>query len=102
MLTPPKLDAILVALVGACTAITSPSLLVASPGETAVLPGWKLRPATTSDDVHQLSQPGADVSSWYRMSARGTVMAGLIENGVYETELFYSNNRAPTADIDTI
>ncbi|BDD62699.1 hypothetical protein MPDQ_004459 [Monascus purpureus] len=40
-----------------------------------------------------LSLPGYNVSSWYSVGSRGTVMVGLIESGVYnETELFYSDN----------
>lgn len=68
--------------------------LVSLPGDKSIIPGWNLQSSTkVSADMASLSQPGVNVSSWYRVSSRGTVMAGLIENGVYdETRLFYSDN----------
>jgi exo-1,4-beta-D-glucosaminidase len=75
-------------------------LLVASAGDVAAIPGWYLQSALkVPEDLSALSSPGADSSSWYRVSARGTVMAGLLENGVYnETEMFYSNNMESMSD----
>ena len=69
-------------------------VLPASPGDTHVIPGWHLQSAHgVSKDIARLSLPGADVSSWYRVSPRTTVFAGLLENGVYnETTIFYSDN----------
>ena len=74
--------------------------LVSSPGQSAVIPGWNLQSATrVKDDMNSLSQPGADVSDWYRVGPRGTVMAGLLENSVYnDTELFYSDNMETLAN----
>lgn len=46
-----------------------------------------------SGDLKELSLPGGDVSSWYRVSSHGSVMAGLLENGVYDDNtLFFSDN----------
>jgi exo-1,4-beta-D-glucosaminidase len=75
-------------------------LLVASAGDVAAIPGWYLQSALkVPEDLSALSSPGADSSSWYRVSARGTVMAGLLENGVYnETEMFYSDNMESMSD----
>ncbi|KAK6832714.1 hypothetical protein RU639_003918 [Aspergillus parasiticus] len=70
---------------------------VTSPGDTAVIPGWHLQSALHApSDLTDLSLPTAhNVSSWYRISSRATVMAGLIQNHVYnDTHLFYSNNLA--------
>lgn len=63
-------------------------------GAKAVLPGWHLQSTLHAEDnMTALSLPDYNVSSWYRVSSRATLMAGLIENGVYnDTELFYSNN----------
>lgn len=74
--------------------------LVSGPGERAVVPGWSMQSATWAQtDMSSLSQPGVNVSSWYRVGSRSTVMAGLLENGVYnETELFYSDNMENLAD----
>lgn len=68
--------------------------IVSSPGDTAIVPGWRLQStAHAPKDLKALSQPGADVSKWYRIGSRGTLMAGLLENGVYNaSELFYSDN----------
>ncbi|KAJ5467889.1 hypothetical protein N7475_005641 [Penicillium sp. IBT 31633x] len=81
-------------------ASTASDALVASAGDIAAIPGWHLKSATqVPDRLDELSTPGVDVSSWYRVSARGTVIAGLIENGVYnETEVFYSDNMESIAD----
>ncbi|KAK4871046.1 hypothetical protein LT330_000283 [Penicillium expansum] len=84
----------------AWAAVTSSKPLVASAGDIAAIPGWYLQSSTkVSGGMDVLSKPGKDVSSWYRVGARGTVMAGLIENGVYnETDLFYSDNMESAAD----
>ncbi|OJJ36213.1 hypothetical protein ASPWEDRAFT_52033 [Aspergillus wentii DTO 134E9] len=68
--------------------------IVSSPGDHAIIPGWRLQSSLrTSSDIPSISKPGANVSSWYRIGSRATVMAGLIENGVFnETDLFYSDN----------
>lgn len=83
---------VLAALCCASAARSQP--IVSLAGDKSIIPGWSMQSSTrVSADKAVLSQPGADVSSWYRVSSRGTVMAGLIENGVYnETELFYSTN----------
>lgn len=102
----PGLGALLPTLLGAGPALSigtaraDSSLLVSASGDTAIIPGWNLQSNTKApDDMPALSQPGVDVSSWYRVSARGTVMAGLIENGVYnETELWFSDNMESETD----
>lgn len=88
---------------GACVAATDSKPLVASAGDIATIPGWYLQSSTkVSGGMDVLSTPGKDVSSWYRVGARGTVMAGLIENGVYnETDLFYSDNMESAVDPST-
>jgi exo-1,4-beta-D-glucosaminidase len=83
------------ALVAALSSVeATSSVLVQSPGDTTALPGWHLQSTPrVSKDLAALSKPGADVSKWYRVGSRGTVMAGLLENGVYEDSvLFYSEN----------
>ena len=68
--------------------------------EQFVIPGWDLQVTTkTGNDLEKISQPGYDSSSWYSISGRSTVFAGLIEAGVYDTEqLFYSKNLQNTVD----
>ncbi|RFU25581.1 hypothetical protein B7463_g10749, partial [Scytalidium lignicola] len=67
---------------------------VSSAGSTATIPGWHLQSsAHVSKDIAALSKPGVDTSSWYRVSSHCTVMAGLLENNVYnDTTLFWSEN----------
>ena len=53
--------------------------LVASAGSTAVINGWYMQSsAHAPQDMAALSQPGADVSSWYRVGSRGTVMVSVL------------------------
>ena len=87
----------------ACAATTCSEPLVASAGDISAIPGWYLQSSTkVSEGMDVLSIPGKDVSSWYRVGSRGTVMAGLIENEVYnETDLFYSDNMESIADPST-
>ncbi|KAK2810773.1 hypothetical protein FQN49_008505, partial [Arthroderma sp. PD_2] len=84
----------LLVLLPLAIATSSSSLLVSSAGQREIIPGWHLQSERhVSSDVVKLSSPGADISSWYRVSSRGTVMAGLVENNVYnETYLFFSEN----------
>ncbi|KAJ5189019.1 Glycoside hydrolase family 2 immunoglobulin-like beta-sandwich [Penicillium cf. griseofulvum] len=87
----------------AAAAAADPKPLVASAGDIAAIPGWYLQSTTkVSEKMDVLSAPGKDVSSWHRVGARSTVMAGLLENGVYnETDLFYSDNMEAIADPST-
>jgi exo-1,4-beta-D-glucosaminidase len=68
--------------------------LVSKAGDTAIIPGWHLQSVMrVPDDMAMLSKPGLNTTHWYRVTSRGTVMAGLVENGMYnDTHLFFSNN----------
>lgn len=92
---PLKLSALSVTLACVHAATPNQQPLVSLPGDIAVLPEWSFQSETKlpEADIIGLSKPGVDVSSWYRMGARHTVMAALIENGVYnESALFDSEN----------
>ncbi|KAI1548095.1 LacZ Beta-galactosidase beta-glucuronidase [Pyrenophora tritici-repentis] len=61
---------------------------------TSPVPSWKV---VSSSKIHgnatELSISGIDTSSWYTIGSKGTLMATLIENNVYnENDLFYSTN----------
>lgn len=88
------LSALFLGLAGAHAASNTAAPLVSSPGDISIIPGWSLQSSTRApDDMPGLSQPGVDVSSWHRVGPRGTVMAGLLQAGVFnDTELFYSDN----------
>jgi len=54
--------------------------------------GWHIRSSTeVSAERELLSQPGLDVEGWYPTSVPSTVLAALIENGVYEDPFFGKN-----------
>ena len=67
---------------------------------TFTIPGWGLQVSTKVEDVlESVSQPSYDSSSWYSISSRKTVFAGVIEAGVYDPEqLFFSRNLQDTVD----
>lgn len=89
-----RLCAVSVVLAEVYAATPKPEALVSSPGDAVVIPEWKLQSATRVDgNLSALSKPGAQSGTWYLVSSRGTVMAGLIQNGVYkEEDIFYSKH----------
>lgn len=49
--------------------------LVKTAGDAAAIKGWYMQStAEAATDMLAVSQPGFDVSSWYRVGSRGTVM----------------------------
>lgn len=64
------------------------------------IPSWRLQSTEIAgNDLANLSQPSYNSSSWYAISARKSVFAGLVEAGVYDTEqLFFSKNLQETVD----
>lgn len=89
----------MLALFAPASLAVSPAI-VSSPGDTATIPGWSMQAVLHApSNLTALAQPGADVSSWYRVSSRATVMGGLIEAGVYnDSELFFSDNLNKVVD----
>ena len=61
---------------------------------TTLVPSWKVASSSKiNSNVSELSRPGLDTSSWYTIGSKGTLMATLIENNVYnEHNLFYSTD----------
>jgi len=61
---------------------------------TTSVPSWKVVSSSNiNSNASELSLPGVDTSSWYTIGSKGTLMATLIENNVYnEHDLFYSTN----------
>lgn len=68
--------------------------LVSAPGEAATVPSWKVQSSViTGNDASKLSVPGLDVTGWYTIGSKATLMSTLIENKFYnDTNLFYSTN----------
>ncbi|KFX96242.1 hypothetical protein V490_03437 [Pseudogymnoascus sp. VKM F-3557] len=73
---------------------------VKNAGDAAAIKGWYMQStAHVSSDMLAVSKPGFDTSSWYRVGSRGTVMAGLLENNVYnDADLFFSDNLKTMVD----
>jgi len=73
----------------AATAVLGSSL-----GQYTTIPKWKVQSsARAGSDAAELALPGVDVSSWYSIGPKATLMSTLLANNVYkDSELFYSNN----------
>ncbi|WP_449428961.1 glycosyl hydrolase 2 galactose-binding domain-containing protein [Rhodanobacter umsongensis] len=73
--------------------IYAPTRVSVDAGSTTAIDHWQIQ------DSAKAQQNGADISSagfstegWYPVSGRATVMAGLLENGTYKNDVFYSDN----------
>ncbi|KAJ4293398.1 hypothetical protein N0V90_008681 [Kalmusia sp. IMI 367209] len=68
--------------------------LISAPGQAAIIPTWKVQSSSKiGNDATKLSAPGVDVSGWYTIGSKATLMSTLLENNVFnDTDLFYSTN----------
>jgi len=71
----------------------APTQVSADAGSITAIGHWQIQ------DIAKAQQDGSDVSSagystegWYPVSGRATVMAGLLENGTFKNDVFYSDN----------
>ena len=71
----------------------APTQVTVDAGSITAIDHWQIQ------DSAKAQQSGADISStgfstegWYPVSGRATVMAGLLENGTYKNDVFYSDN----------
>jgi exo-1,4-beta-D-glucosaminidase len=71
----------------------APTQVTVDTGATTAIGHWQIQ------DSARAQQTGADISAtgfatkdWYPVSGRATVMAGLLENGTYKHDVFYSDN----------
>jgi exo-1,4-beta-D-glucosaminidase len=71
----------------------APTQVTLDAGATTAIGHWQIQ------DSARAQQTGADISAtgfatkdWYPVSGRATVMAGLLENGTYKHDVFYSDN----------
>ncbi|KAF2448475.1 glycoside hydrolase family 2 protein [Karstenula rhodostoma CBS 690.94] len=74
------------------TSTADASPLVSAPGQAAVIPSWRVGSSIyVGNDAAKLSVPGLDVSGWYAIRSKGTLMATLLENKVYNDDsIFFS------------
>ncbi len=71
----------------------APTQVNADAGVVTTIDHWLMQ------DSAKAQQSGADISAsrfstdgWYPVSGRATVMAGLLENGVFKNDVFYADN----------
>jgi exo-1,4-beta-D-glucosaminidase len=94
-----------VAGTGVASAVAEPRgpsarvMVAAAPGDDTVIPRFLLRSsAQTSDSGQTISTPGYNTSGWLPVSARSTVFAGQLENGLFPDPFFSTNMRnVPTS-----
>ncbi|KAL2841866.1 glycoside hydrolase superfamily [Aspergillus pseudoustus] len=78
------------------TFISSLAMALQNPGDQVSIAGWNLQSThAVNSNLTAWSLPHANVSSWYRIGPRATILAGLLESNVYnESDLFYSDHLA--------
>lgn len=68
------------------------SLLIPAPGQAAAIQSWKVQSSgNVSNDAVKLSTPDLDVSGWFSIGAKGTLMATVLENNP-RVDPFFSTN----------
>src|SRR5690349_13950886 len=71
----------------------APTRVTGAAGSTTAVAQWQMQ---SSDKAQQagaaISSAGFSTHGWYPVSGRATVMAGLLENGAYKDDVFYSDN----------
>ena len=74
-------------------------VVAAAPGDSTVIPGFLLRSSgQTGDSGATISTPGYNTSGWLPVSARSTVFAGQLQNGLFPNPYFSTNMRdVPTS-----
>jgi exo-1,4-beta-D-glucosaminidase len=74
--------------------------ILTTAGDQAIVPGWyMLSSQNVTSSLDSLSITGVDTSTWYRVEARGSVFAGLLNNNVYnDSFLFFSDNLETAVD----
>jgi exo-1,4-beta-D-glucosaminidase len=70
----------------------SPTPVDSRPGSTTAVARWQIQSTDkVQQDGTEISSPAFSTDGWYPASGRATVMAGLLENGIYK-DVFYSDN----------
>ncbi|GAB3788184.1 glycoside hydrolase family 2 [Dyella agri] len=70
----------------------APTPVDGSNGATTAIAHWQIQSsAKAQQGGAEISSPGFPTQGWYPVSGRATVMAGLLENGIYK-DVFHSDN----------
>lgn len=71
----------------------APTQVIADAGSTTAIAHWQMQDsAKAQQGGAEISAAGFSTEGWYPVSGRATVMAGLLENGTYKNDVFYSDN----------
>ena len=71
----------------------APTEVTADPGASTAIAHWQMQDsAKAQQGGAEIAAAGFSTVGWYPVSGRATVMAGLLENGVYKHDVFYSDN----------
>jgi exo-1,4-beta-D-glucosaminidase len=65
----------------------------ADAGSVTSIDHWLIQDSAKAQEAgEKISSPSYATKEWYPVSGRATVMAGLLENGVYKNDVFHSDN----------
>ncbi|MDO1528762.1 glycoside hydrolase family 2 TIM barrel-domain containing protein [Fulvimonas sp. R45] len=71
----------------------APTRVDGGAGATTAVAHWQIQSsAKAQQDGVEISSAGFSTKGWYPVSGRATVMAGLLENGVYKDDVFHGDN----------
>ena len=70
-----------------------PTTVAADAGSVTSIAHWQMQDSAKAQQAgDQISTTGFSTKEWYPVSGRATVMAGLLENGTFKNDVFYSDN----------
>ena len=100
-----RVMAALAALAGTCLACAdgayAPTPVTGEAASVTPIAHWQIQSsAKAQQGGAEVSSAGFSTEGWYPVSGRATVMAGLLENGVYEN-VFYSDNLRAVEEPDS-
>ncbi|WP_430389885.1 glycosyl hydrolase 2 galactose-binding domain-containing protein [Dyella sp. 20L07] len=71
----------------------SPTSVADQVGSVTAINHWQIQDsAKAQQDGTEISTANFSTEDWFPVSGRATVMAGLLENGTYKNDVFYSDN----------
>ncbi|KLD62305.1 glycoside hydrolase [Dyella japonica DSM 16301] len=70
-----------------------PTTVAADAGSITSITHWQMQDSAKAQQAGaEISTTGYAIKEWYPVSGRATVMAGLLENGTFKNDVFYSDN----------
>ena len=71
----------------------APTQVAVDAGSATAIAHWQIQDsAKAQQGGTEISSTGYATAEWYPVSGRATVMAGLLENGTFKNDVFYSDN----------